>query len=171
MLELTVGTIGEKTVLQFEHSLLSLSKWEAKYMKAFLGRVLKSHDEMLDYYRMMLLSPEANADLVYTLSPTQFDEIGNYINTMPTPTKSPSPDKDTPRFTGEIVTADVIYMRMTLLRIPWQPAETWHVNRLMLQIALVADAQKPPKKQSTAETLQTWTNINEQNKKFFGSEG
>lgn len=171
MLELTVGSFGDETVLQFEHSLLSLSKWEAKFNKAFLGRDQKTHEEMLDYYRMMLLSPVESADLVYTLAPQQYDEITKYINSMPTPTQAPPPDPDAPRHTGELVTGDIIYMRMTLLRIPWQPAETWHVNRLMLQIALVADAQKPPKKESKSGLLQKWSDMNERNKQFFKSNG
>ena len=171
MLELTVGSIGAKTVLQFEHSLLSLSKWEEKFNKAFLGRDQKTNEEMLDYYRMMLLSPEDSGDLVYTLSPTDYDTITKYINSTPGPTAPPPPDPDAPRHTGELVTADIIYMRMTLLRIPWQPAETWHVNRLMLQIALVADAQKPPKKESKTGLLQKWSDMNERNKAFFKSNG
>lgn len=171
MLELTAGYSGSKTVLKFEHSLLSLSKWEAKYMKAFLGRDQKTHDEMLEYYRMMLLSPEDQQDLVYTLSPDQFDQITKYINTMPTPTQAPPPDPDAPKFTGEVITGDIIYMRMTLLRIPWQPAETWHLNRLMLMTALVADAQKPPKKESKHGLLQKWSDMNERNKQFFKSNG
>lgn len=171
MLELTVGNIGSKTVLKFEHSLLSLSKWEAKFDKAFLGRDTKSHEEWLEYYRMMLLSPEDQTDLVYTLSPSDYDALTKYVNSTPGCTPPPKPDPDAPRHTGEITTSDIIYMRMTLLRIPWQPAETWHLNRLMLQIALVADAQKPPKKENPKGLLQKWSNINEQNKEFFKSDG
>ena len=171
MLELTVGPIGAKTVLTFEHSLLALSKWEEKFEKAFLGRDQKSHDEMLTYYQMMLTSPEHDPDLVYGLLPDQYDQITKYINKTPGCTPPPTPDPDAPRHTGELVTADIIYMRMTLLRIPWQPAETWHVNKLMLQIALVADAQKPPKKESKTGLLQKWSDLNERNKQFFKSDG
>lgn len=171
MLELAVGPITAKTVLTFEHSLLALSKWEEKFEKPFLGKDRHTHDERLEYYRMMLTSPEHDPDLVYGLTPDQFDQLDKYINKTPGCTPPPKPDPDAPRHTGEVVTADIIYMRMTLLRIPWQPAETWHVNKLMLQIALVADAQKPPKKESEKNLLHKWSNINEQNKKFFGSEG
>jgi hypothetical protein len=171
VLELTVTSNGEKTVLQFEHSLLSLSKWEAKTNKAFLGSAQKTNDEMLDYYRLMLTSAEQDPDLVYSLSPVQMDELTRYMNASPGPTQPPAPDPDQPRFTGEVATADIIYMRMTLLKIPWIPAETWHLNRLMLQIALVADAQKPPKKEKSSGLLQKWSDINERNKRFFGSNG
>lgn len=171
MLELTVGSTGSKTVLTFEHSLLALSKWEAKFEKAFLGKDAQTHDERLEYYRMMLTSPEHDPDLVFTLSPAQYDQLDKYLNRTPGCTPPPKPDADAPRHTGEVVTSDIIYMRMTLLRIPWQPAETWHLNRLMLQIALVADAQKPPKKESKDGLLQKWSNINEQNKAFFKSDG
>jgi len=159
------------TRLQFEHSLLALSKWEAKTRKAFLGRDQKTHDQMLDYYQMMLTSPEHDPNVVLGLKPEQMDQLTEYINSTPYATMPPSPDPDAPRHTGEVLTSDIIYMQMTLLRIPWQPAETWHLNRLLLQIALVSDRQKPPKKESKAGLLQKWSDINEKNKAFFRSDG
>lgn len=171
MLELTVTSNGEKVVLQLEHSLLSLSKWEAKTRQAFLGSAQKTSAQMVDYYRTMLLSPEVDPDLIYTLTPAQQDEITAYINSTPSATAPPAPDPDAPRHTGEQLTSDIIYMQMTMLRIPWHPAETWHLNRLLLQIALVADKQKPPKKEKPAGLLQKWQDLNEANKKFFKSDG
>ena len=168
MLELE---LRDGTRLQFEHSLLSVSKWEAKTKKAFLGRDQKNHNEMLDYYQMMLTSPEQDPNLVYALSPAQMEELTNYMNSTPYATMPPEPDPDARRHAGDVLTSDVIYMQMTLLRIPWHPAETWHLNRLLLQIALVADRQKPPKKQNKVDMLKSWMHDNEKNKAFFKSEG
>ena len=43
--------------LKLEHSLVSLSKWEARWHKAFLTREPKTTEESVDYIRCMILNP------------------------------------------------------------------------------------------------------------------
>ncbi len=49
-----VNTKG--TTLQLEHSLVSLSKWESKWHKPFLGKGDKTVEETVDYIRCMTLT-------------------------------------------------------------------------------------------------------------------
>lgn len=169
MLELKVYDRGNEVVLTFEHSLLSLSKWEAKTKKAFLSSREKDSEEMLDYYKTMLTSPEHDPDLVYRLSPDQMDRLAHYISDPMSADRLPD-NPDAGRRTGEVSTSDHIYMQMVLLRIPFE-AQTWHLNRLMMLIAKTADAQKPPEKKKQGHLLNTWQTINEKNREFFKSKG
>ena len=43
-------------VLQLEHSLVSISKWESKWNKPFLSKEKKTTEEFLDYVRCMTLT-------------------------------------------------------------------------------------------------------------------
>lgn len=42
--------------LQLEHSLVSISKWEAKWNKAFLSKNAKTNEETLDYVKCMTIT-------------------------------------------------------------------------------------------------------------------
>lgn len=170
MLELTVFDRGKEVVLSFEHSLLSLSKWEARSHKPFLTSGPKSGPDLIDYYRDMLTSPEYDPDLVYRLFPEQLEQLGKYLSNPMTASVAPPPEPGTPRHTGEVLTSEVIYYQMVALRIPFE-AQTWHINRLMMLIAIVSSRQTPPKKKSRGALLSTWDKINRQNREYFKSEG
>ena len=55
-------SVKEQT-LQLEHSLISISKWESKWCKAFLGKQEKTPEEMLDYVKCMTLNPNVPDDV------------------------------------------------------------------------------------------------------------
>ena len=57
-----------ETTLELEHSLVSLSKWESKWQKAFLSSKDKTDEEILDYIRCMTITQNVNPN------------IYNYIN-------------------------------------------------------------------------------------------
>lgn len=155
-------------VLQFEHSLLSLSKWEAKTKKAFMATPTKSNEVLLDYYADMLITPGVRREVIYELSPKTLSDLSDYINDSQTAAKAPATDaKGSPG----VVTSDLIYSWLTLSKIQFHPTETWHINRIMMLINLVQAAQQPPKKKSRGERLAQWAATNEANKKFFKSNG
>lgn len=173
MLTLTVTTKHSGDVrLEFEHSLLSLSKWEEKTGKCFL-EAKKTPAEWIEYFGFMLTSPEQDPDLVLALSLADQEALVKYINSTPGATKSP-PRTSSGSKSQEPFTAEMIYTQMTVLRIPWE-AQEWHVNRLMTLIAWIAFKQTPEKDRKdnrpVREKLTDWKQINEANRKLFNSNG
>lgn len=156
-------------VLRFEHSLLSLSKWEARTKKAFMATPTKSNEVMLDYYGDMLITPGVRKEVVYELPPPVLKDLNDYINDSQSAAKAPINDAKG-RAPG-VITSDLIYSWLALSKIQFQPTETWHINRIMMLINLVQAAQQPPKKRTRAERLADWAGINERNKQFFKSNG
>lgn len=168
MLELKVQD-GEKTiVLQFEHSLRSLSKWESKHQKAWAATPVKEHEELIDYFGYMLLTSGYDNTVIYKLSPEQLDSLTKYINDPQTASSVP-PDPEGRR-SGEVVTTELVYTWMTLLEINWE-AQDWHYNRLMMLISMINYKKQPEKKVDKGRLLKTWDQINAANKKRFNSKG
>jgi len=58
----------KEQALQLEHSLVSLSKWESKWNKAFLGKQEKTDEEILDYVRCMTLTQNVDPEVYARLS-------------------------------------------------------------------------------------------------------
>lgn len=168
MLEFKVHDGDNEVVLQFEHSLLALSKWEANSKKAFLTLQGKTPAELLDYFRCMI-APGQDPDLVYRMSPDQLDKLEKYISDTQTATTFMK--EATGKRSGDIATSEVIYGWLVGLKIPFHPVETWHLNRVMVLVRVVQANNEPPKKPTREEALNDWQRVNEANRKFFGSEG
>lgn len=167
MLELEVQDGSKTVVLQFEHSLLSLSKWESRTKKAFLSKQNKLPTEMIDYFQDMIITPEVDKNLVYALEPKQLDQLAEYINDKMTASSVPAIDEKPSR---EIITSELIYYWMVALQIPFE-AEKWHLNRLMMLIQITNFKSQPEKKQNKAKMMEKWRQINEQRKKQFNTTG
>lgn len=168
MLELKLLDGETEVVLQFEHSLLSLSKWESKHKKSFFGTPAKPNEEMIDYFWYMLLTPGHPPEIIYRLSPEQLDSLTKYINDPMTASSVPKEAGGRP--SGETVTTELIYYWMTALKINWE-AQHWHYNRLMMLIAITNFKQQPEKKQDKAGLYAKWREMNAKNKDKFGTNG
>ena len=64
------------TKLQLEHSLVSVSKWEAKHHKSFLKNVQDlTPEELLSYIECMNMTQNVNPDVFRALSAENLQEI------------------------------------------------------------------------------------------------
>ena len=93
--------------LRLEHSLVSISKWEAKHNKAFLSRNEKTLDETLDYIRCMTITQNVSPVAYKCLSVDNIKTINDYINAPMSATIVN--DKDIKNSSSEVVTSELIY--------------------------------------------------------------
>ena len=158
-----------KQVVQLEHSLLSMSKWEAKWHKPYLTTKEKTFEENLHYIVCMVTNQNFDPNLLYLLSDDNLDAISAYINDPMTATIIHKPNKKGGK--KEVVTSELIYYYMTVFNIPVE-FERWHLNRLMTLIQ-VCDVKQDGggTKMSKEEVASRNAAINEANKAKYGSNG
>ena len=155
-------------VLQLEHSLISLRKWESKWCKPFLSTRDKTDEETLDYIKLMTLTRNANPDIYNHLTDENIKQIEDYINAPMTATTFSDEKKRKPN--REIITAELVYYWMISFNIPSE-YQKWHLNSLLALIRVCAAKNSPPKKRSQEELARRYMEINEANKKKFNSKG
>ena len=122
----------KKQILQLEHSLVSLSKWESKWCKPFLSSS-KTDEEILDYIKCMTITQNVSPVVYNYLTDSNIQEIVDYINAPMT--AATFYNRQNTKINREIVTADLIYYWMITAQIPFE-AEKWHINRLFTLIRI-----------------------------------
>lgn len=156
-------------VLQLEHSLVSLSKWESKWCKPFLDKKEKTTEETFDYVRCMTISQNVPDDVYQRLTDENIEAISKYIDTPMTATTFAKNDKKA--INREIVTAEIIYYWMIALNVPFEPCQKWHLNRLLTLINVCNIKNQPPKKLGRREQLSQQRALNEARKAKYHTTG
>lgn len=157
----------KEVTLQLEHSLVSLSKWEAKWNKPFLSSNDKTDEEILDYIRCMTVTQNVDKSVYYRLSKENIEKINNYINLPMTATTFS--DKNTSR-NKETITAEIVYYWMIALNIPFE-CQKWHLNRLLTLVKVCSIKNTPPKKMSRNEIFNRNRALNASRRKALGTKG
>lgn len=158
----------EDVVLDLEHSLLSLSKWESKYQKPFLSSNNKSSEEMFGYLAAMIMTPNVESDVLYRCSQDTIDRIQEYIDSPQSATTfGMMPERKGP---GEIITAELIYYWMVAFNIPFE-CETWHLNRLFALIRICNIKNSKPKRIPKHEMAMRNRELNAQRRAQLGTSG
>ena len=155
--------------LQLEHSLISVSKWESKWEKPFLGRQEKTAEEVIDYIKCMTLNPSVNPEAYQCLTQANLNAINDYIAAPMTATYF-SEEKGG-KANREVVTAELIYYWMIALNIPFDPCQKWHLNRLLTLIRVCNIKSQPPKKRGKRDTVNSYAQLNAARRKQLNTRG
>lgn len=161
--------VKEQT-LTLEHSLVSISKWEARWQKPFISSEKKTMEETLDYVRCMTLTQNVDPLVYRCLSDVHLATINTYIEAPMTATWF-TESKTGPRGrSSQQVTSELIYYWMVSYQIPFE-CQKWHLNRLLTLIRVCNEENKPKKKKSQREIMKSNAELNAARRKKYHSHG
>lgn len=159
-------TVKGRTIT-LEHSLISVSRWESKWHKAFLGNANKTAEEVRDYVRCMTLTKNVDPLVYYNLTAQNMDDVTAYMtDSMSATTFLDKGDSNT----REKVTSELIYYWMISYGIPFE-CQKWHLNRLMALIKVCHRKSQKPKKMSKQELMARNNALNAARRKKLGTKG
>lgn len=156
-------------VLQLEHSLISLSKWESKWHKPFLSTKEMTDEETLDYIKCMTLTKNVKPDVYNHITRENMNDVVNYIGDPMTATTFYKDEKGANN--RETVTSELIYYWMIASNIPFDPCQKWHLNRLITLIRVCGIKNTPPKKRSRREIMSRNAALNAARRQQMNSKG
>nr|DAV15375.1 MAG TPA: hypothetical protein [Caudoviricetes sp.] len=158
----------KRQVLQLEHSLVSISKWESKWGKPFLDEAVKTREESLDYIRCMTMTQNVDPNVYLNINDELIQKVDDYINAKMTATTFTGSSEKPGR--GQKITSELIYYWMIAYQVPMD-CQKWHLNRLLTLIRICEIKNSKPKKMSEKEVSMRYEAINEARKKKLKTKG
>lgn len=152
------------TTLQLEHSLVSISKWEAKYHKIFLDDTYKkTTEELLYYIKCMTLTQNVDPLVYSSLTEKSLDAIQKYMTDPMTGTTFNEKNikkvsKRGPR-QDEKMSSEMLYYLMIANQIPFE-CQKWHLNRLLVLIRICGIKNQDPTKMSKSDLISKYRSVN-----------
>lgn len=154
-------------ILQLEHSLVSISKWESKWCIPFLDNDGLTDEQTIDYIRCMTLNKNVDPNVYKVLTEENIKDVSNYIGAPMTATTFRNQPHESHH---EIVTSELIYYWMIALNIPPE-YQKWHIKRLLTLIQVCNIKNSPPKKRSRGQMIEERRALNAARKKQFNTKG
>jgi hypothetical protein len=161
-------TTVPSVTLILEHSLVSMSKWESKFKKPFLGPGEKTLEETMGYIESMVISNNVDSSVLNRMNAAHFAQINTYIASSESATTFNSTEKG--RGNAEVITSELVYYWMISFKIPFE-CETWHLNRLFSLIQICNIKNSNPKKMPKNEIAARNRALNEQRKAQLNTRG
>lgn len=154
--------------LQLEHSLVSISKWESKWKKPFLGNESKTRAETIDYIRCMTLTQNVKPDVYQGITYENIKKVNEYISDPMTATTFRNNSRK--GGSGSVITSEIIYYWMISLEIPME-CQRWHLNRLLTLVRVCDEKSQPGKKMSKNDVMSQYRSLNAARRSRYGTRG
>lgn len=148
-------TLKPAAKLQLEHSLLSISKWEAKYHKPFLGKNGKNLEEVLYYVRCMTVNKSIDKSVYDRLTQKHIDAIQTYMSDSHSAYTFKK--NSHPRLVPPV--SEELYYSMFYYGIP-KECEQWHINNLLALLDIASAKNTPVKKKTANEMNKFYAELN-----------
>lgn len=159
----------EAVSLKLEYSLLSLSKWESKWHKAWLDEnTKKTKAETLDFVRCMTVTKGVDPAVYLRLRREDWLAIQKYMSDPMT--AATFKDRKAGKKRARYQTADLFYAAMASYGIPFE-CEKWHLNRLLALIRACGEENLPPEKMGKREQAAHVRALNAQRRAKMHSRG
>lgn len=161
----------KKTNICLEHSLVSISKWEAIYNKPFINNANKddkTNEEIMKYIECMTITQNVDPNIYHYMPSEVIKQITDYISSPQSATKFVEKEGQAP--SREILTSEKIYFYMTAFNIPFE-CEKWPIQRLMNLIRICSDKNAPSKKMSPKEAMSRQSALNKARRAQSNSRG
>lgn len=161
----------KETTLKLEHSLVSISKWESHWHKAFLKKGNKTNEEVIDYIKCMTITQNVDPNVYRSFTQDNMKDIQDYISDPMTATviHEMASSKEGP-ISSETPTSELIYYWMIQFGVP-SKYEKWHINKLLTLLKVCQIKSQPNKSISQTQLLQRNAEINAMRRAKLGSKG
>lgn len=153
-------------ILELEHSLASISKWEQIWKVPFLSDREKTAEEIYSYVACMATN-DYSEEVVKQLTEEHFRQIERYIQEPMTAATFKLKGK---KNNGEFITAETIYYMMAVYNIPFE-CQYWHFNRLTALIQMCSAKNEQPKKMPMNEVVKQQRSLNAARRKALQQKG
>lgn len=155
-------------VIELEHSLISLSKWESNFQKPFLSKEKPTPGEILEYVFQMIITPNIEKSVLLQINQELLETINDYIESKQSATTFGEMPKATVR--SEVITSELIYYWMVAFNIPFE-CQYWHLNRLFSLIKICNIKQSSPTKMSRNEIAERNRALNDERRAKYHTKG
>lgn len=166
--ELNEFVKSKARVVNLEHSLISISKWESKWHRPFLNSD-KTEEEIRDYVNCMVIG-NSNEDISKYLSVDDVKRINDYITDSMTATTFSKKQHGR----KETITSELVYYMMTAYNIPFE-CEKWHISRLLTLIRICSEKNDvnsgKKRKMSKSQVASKYREINAKRRAAMNSKG
>ena len=159
--------IKKGQILQVEHSLVSIAKWESKWNKPFLTNKAKTIEETIDYIKCMTITQNVLPYIYSQITNENVNQVSEYI-ALPMSATWFTNEDNTP--SKEIITSEIIYYSMIAYNIPFE-CQKWHLNRLLTLIRVCKKKNDKPKKMSRTEIVNRNRELNNKRRQQSNSKG